>query len=217
MLARAQHGLACRYHIKSQDVELAKIGAEFLAQNALLREVEGFFYVPDLLLDFIKMKCRSEGMHSLVEDAVRRQAKYLSQPSVVREFEENEGLGTNLYSLTRLWRSLEELSGNDQLEVETYRDRLREVGEAESTDVADMHALIGRLFHLEVSYWYAFQAHIRPELTCVRRLGTAFALFRLDANTPSARNVRIDPRGVRRGKSKAVAIPSQVHRLGGRC
>ncbi|CAM9482616.1 unnamed protein product, partial [Sphacelaria rigidula] len=130
-----------------KDDESAKENADYLAQNALLHEVEGSFFVHDLLLDFIKLECRSEERHGLVEDAVGRQAQYLSRLSVVWEFFNNEGLSTDVYALGRLWWSLEELAGNEQLQVERYRASLGELGRAESTDVADAYALIGTLFH----------------------------------------------------------------------
>lgn len=145
--------------ISLQDDESAKENADYLAQNALLHEVEGSFFVHDLLLDFIKLECRSEERHGLVEDAVGRQAQYLSRLSVVREFFNNEGLSTDVYALGRLWWSLEELAGNEQLQVERYRASLGELGRAESTDVADAYALIGTLFYRQVGSWYACHGH----------------------------------------------------------
>ena len=142
-----------------QDIEGAKKEVEFLVDNALLHEVDGSFYVHDLLLDFIKLKCTSKGMRRLVEDSVLRQTQYLGRLSVVLEFYVSESLSTNRYALIRLWRSLEELSGNKQLEVETYRASLGEFGRAESREVTDVHHLIGSLFYLHVSYWYICHAH----------------------------------------------------------
>ncbi|CAM9719399.1 unnamed protein product, partial [Sphacelaria rigidula] len=97
--------------------------------------------------DFIKVECRNR--QDLVKDAVSRQTHFLGKLPVVRDFRQNKGLITNLYALIRLWRSLEDLSGNKQLEVETYEASLRDLGEAESTDVANVYALIGGLFLLQ--------------------------------------------------------------------
>ncbi|CAM9102671.1 unnamed protein product, partial [Sphacelaria rigidula] len=127
-----------------KDEEGAKQEAEFLARSALLHEVEGFFYVHDLLLDFIKLECKSRGRHEVVENAVRRQTQYLGMLSVIREMNV-----TNVYALIHVWWSLEELSGNEQLEVERYRASLEELGGAESADVAEVYALIGALFRLQ--------------------------------------------------------------------
>ncbi|CAM9231963.1 unnamed protein product, partial [Sphacelaria rigidula] len=132
-----------------KDDKGAQNEADFLAQNTLLHEAEGSFYVHDLLLDFIKLECKGKERHELVEGAVGRQTRYLSRLSVVRKFKENEGLSTDVYALIRLWRSLEELSGNEQLGVERYRASLLELGRAETTDVADAYALIGGLFRLQ--------------------------------------------------------------------
>lgn len=140
-------------YISLQDDRSAKRGADFLAQNALLYEAEGSFFVHDLVLDFIKIECTSAEKHELVKDAVRRQTRYLSRPSVVWEFDKREGLNTvstDTYALIRLWRSLEELSGNEHLEVERYTASLGEVGQAESTEVADAHERIGKLLFRQV-------------------------------------------------------------------
>ena len=138
-----------RHFIALQDDKGGRRGAEFLAHNALLHEVEGSFRVHDLLLDFIKLECRNR--QDLVEDAVRRQTQFLGRLAVVRSFGQNEGMSTNLYALISLWRSLEDLSSNKQLDVQTYEASLGELGEAESTDVAYMYALIAWLFLLKVS------------------------------------------------------------------
>lgn len=116
--------------------------------------MEKSFRLHDLLLDFVRLECRSR--QELVEGAIRRQTQYLGRISVARNFDENRGPDTNLYALIRLWRSLEELSGNTQLEVETYRASLRELDLAESTDVGDGYVLIGKLLHLQVGSWDIF-------------------------------------------------------------
>ena len=123
----------------------------------------------DLLSDFIKLECRSEDRHRLVEDAVGRQAQYLSRLSVVREFKKNKGLSTDEYALSRLWQSLEELSDNEQLEVETYRASLEELGRAESEDVADAYALIGGLYDRQVGFCCVCHGHSGLESRFARR------------------------------------------------
>ncbi|CAM9447561.1 unnamed protein product, partial [Sphacelaria rigidula] len=90
----------------------------------------------------INLECRNR--RDLVTDAVRRQTQFLGRLSVVRKFDENEGLNENLYALIRLWRSLEELSSNDQLETETYKASLGELGHTKSKDAGYVYTLIGR-------------------------------------------------------------------------
>ena len=157
----------CVVTVELQDDNGARREAEFLVNNALLLKVGDSFRVHDLLLDFIKLECRSR--QGLVNDAVRRQAHFLGRLPVLRDFDGNDGLNANYYALIRLWRSLEELSGNKQLEVETYEASLGELGQAESTDLADAYALIGGLYNLQVSSWCIFHGHLRLVRTRVSR------------------------------------------------
>jgi len=55
-----------------------------------------------------------------------------------------------LYSLMALWRKLIDLSGSDQLEVDTYRSNLRGLDDDESTGTADIYSAVGTLFALQV-------------------------------------------------------------------
>lgn len=120
----------------------------------------------DLLLDFIRTKCHGED--TLIETAVGRQAQYLGTLAVLRGYFGNGEVGGGLYSLIRLWRSLFELSSNEQLEVDAYNSSLGDLGEAESTDAASMFFAVGRLFELQVGSGRELvtflEAHIESQL-----------------------------------------------------
>lgn len=116
-------------------------------RNSLLQEeVDGSFRLHDLLLDFIRIKCQGED--ALIQEAVERQKQYLGRLAVLRGYSDNGEFLEGLYSLIGLWRSLVELSGKEQLEVDAYKASLGELGQAESTDAADIHSAVGRLFQL---------------------------------------------------------------------
>eukprot|EP00752_Nemacystus_decipiens_P017370 g15565.t2 len=136
--------------IWQKDHRGARKEAEFFVGSSLLEEVDGSFRLHDLLLDFIKMKCRGED--TLVEDAVQRQSRHLGELAVVRGYSDKGELLGGFYSLIALWRKLIELSHNEQLEVDAYNASLGELGEDQSGDTAYDFWAVGKLFDLQGNY-----------------------------------------------------------------
>ena len=135
-------------YIFLQDNRGAKRAADLFVSISLLQEVDGSFRLHDLLLDFVRIK--SHGEDALVTEAVERQSMYLGRLDVLRAYhDQGETLG-GLYSLISLWRKLTELSGNQRREVDVYNRSLRELGDDESADTADMYQDVAWLFRLQV-------------------------------------------------------------------
>ena len=140
-----------------QDHRGTRKEAEFLVGNSLLQEVDGFFRLHDLLLDFIGNQCQSED--ALVKEAVGRQSRYLGRLAVLQGYSDNGESREGFYSLIGLWRKLIELSGNKRLEVDTYYASLGELGADESEDTANVFGAVGRLFEFQVGSCRKLQIH----------------------------------------------------------
>lgn len=106
------------------------------------------FRLHDLLLDFIAIKCQGE--NALVEETVKRQSQYLSRPAVLQGYFEKGEFLAGLDSLIGLWRTLDEMCGNERLEVDAYNASLGELGESETEDAAHVFWAAGRLFETQV-------------------------------------------------------------------
>lgn len=135
-----------------QDVEGARDEAEALASKCLLQDMGGGQYrVHDLLLDFVKIRIKAyDGM---VEVATTLQAQYLGRLDVVEGYKNPEhGAGEQgLFFLDALWRSVENLSGDSELEIASYRASLGELESSEATaDLANSYSSVGLLFNLQV-------------------------------------------------------------------
>ena len=110
--------------------------------------MDGSFRLHDNLLDFIAIKCQGED--ALIEEALASQCQYLGKLAVLRGYSDNGAFREGFYSLIGLWRKLIVLSGDKQLEVDTYNASLGMLGEDESEDTAYVFSAVGRLFELQV-------------------------------------------------------------------
>ncbi|CAM9821168.1 unnamed protein product [Scytosiphon promiscuus] len=156
-----------------QDVEGTQDEAKGLANKCLLQDVSGGGYrVHDLLLEFVRIKIKAE--IDVLTRAVERQAQYLRRLGVVMEFQNPEhGAGAQgLYVLASLWRSVEKLSGNPELQVASYRVSLREVDSCKAREhVATLYDFIGDLFQLQAKYIEAEPLYERSQTIREKVLG----------------------------------------------
>lgn len=103
------------------------------------------------MLDFAKDKLRK--LRGKVQLVTSRQAQYLGTVSVLEGYARAGEVLRGFYALMALWKSVEDLSGDQQLEVGTYRISLRASEESEPTaDVAYTNWAAGRFFELQVGF-----------------------------------------------------------------
>ncbi|CAN0249525.1 unnamed protein product, partial [Ectocarpus sp. 13 AM-2016] len=136
-----------------EDAEGTRDEAEGLVNKCLLHAVGGGGYrVHDLVLEFAKTGIRAEEVET-VEKATALQAQYLGRLDVLESYRDpKHGAGDQgLFFLDALWRSVEKLSGNPELEVASYRASLGELESSEATEaVASSYSAIGWLFNIQV-------------------------------------------------------------------
>ncbi|CAN0194893.1 unnamed protein product, partial [Ectocarpus fasciculatus] len=137
-----------------EDVEGTRDEAEGLVSKSLLQAVGGGGYrVHDLVLEFAKTSIRAE--EETVEKATALQAQYLGRLDVLKSYRDPEhGAGDQgLFFLDALWRSVEKLSGDPELEVASYRASLAELGSCEEKEaLATSYWSVGDLFHIQGKY-----------------------------------------------------------------
>ncbi|CAN0382120.1 unnamed protein product [Ectocarpus sp. 8 AP-2014] len=137
-----------------EDAEGTRDEAEGLVSKCLLRAVGGGGYrVHDLVLEFAKTSIRAE--EETVKKATALQAQYLGRLDVLESYGDPEhGAGDQgLFFLDALWRSVEKLSGDPELEVASYRASLGELESCEATKaVATSYCSVGFLFDIQGKY-----------------------------------------------------------------
>ncbi|CAN0202560.1 unnamed protein product, partial [Pylaiella littoralis] len=112
---------------QTEDTEGARDEAECLVSKCLLQDMGGGGHrVHDLVLEFVASKIKAEV--EVVEEAITLQAQYLARADVVEGYRNSEHGASDqgLFFLDALWRSVEKLSGDSELEVHSYRTSLRE-------------------------------------------------------------------------------------------
>ncbi|CAN0367181.1 unnamed protein product [Ectocarpus sp. 6 AP-2014] len=137
-----------------EDAEGTRDEAEGLVSKCLLHAVGGGGYrVHDLVLEFAKTSIRAE------EETLKRvtalQAQYLGRLNVLESYRDPEhGAGDQgLFFLDALWRSVEKLSGDPELEVASYCANLGELESGEATKaVARSYWSVGFLFKIQGKY-----------------------------------------------------------------
>lgn len=116
--------------------------------RSLVHTRGGGYEVHDMVLDFAKFKIKESTV--VMEEAALLQAQYLGRPEVLCAYSDKGQVDEGLFSLISLWRSLEELSGNELLEIDTYKASL---GTLEMTiDVADTFHAVAGLFQHQVCF-----------------------------------------------------------------
>ncbi|CAM9138218.1 unnamed protein product, partial [Ectocarpus sp. 13 AM-2016] len=137
-----------------EDAEGTRDEAEGLVSKCLLHAVGGGGYrVHDLVLEFAKTSIRAE--EETVKKATALQAQYLGRLDVLESYRDPEhGAGRQgLFFLDALWRSVEKLSGDPELEVASYRASLGELESCKATEaVARSYSSVGSLFNIQGKY-----------------------------------------------------------------
>ncbi|CAN0235939.1 unnamed protein product [Ectocarpus sp. 12 AP-2014] len=135
-----------------EDAEGTRDEAEGLVSKCLLHAVGGGGYrVHDLVLEFAKTSIRAE--EEIVDKATALQAQYLGRLDVLESYRDPEhGAGDQgLFFLDALWRSVEKLSGDPELEVASYRASLGELESCQATKaVTTSYCSVGFLFNVQV-------------------------------------------------------------------
>ena len=122
-----------------------------LVDKSLVRVVEQSYYLHDLVLDFAKDELRK--LRGKVQLVTSRQAQYLGTISVLEGYARTGEVLRGFYALMALWKSVKDLSGDEQLEVRTYGVSLEAFEESEPTaDKAYANWAVGRLFELQVGF-----------------------------------------------------------------
>lgn len=123
--------------------------------KSLVRVAEQSYYLHDLVLDFAKDELSK--LRGKVQLVTSRQAQYLGTISVLEGYARAGLVSRGFYDLMALWKSVEDLSGDEQMEVRTYGASLKALEESEPTaDVAYTNWSVGRLFELQVDFQRAF-------------------------------------------------------------
>ncbi|CAM9944643.1 unnamed protein product, partial [Ectocarpus fasciculatus] len=158
---------------ETEDMEGTREQAENLVSKCLLQDGDGGGYrVHDLVLDFVKMKIRAE--EEMVEKVTALQAQFLGRLDVLKGYENSEhGAGNQgLFVLGALWRSVENLSGDSQLEVASYSASLGALESSEATvEVAGCFSSVGFLFNLQGKYLEAEPLYERVQAILEKCLG----------------------------------------------
>ncbi|CAM9168776.1 unnamed protein product [Ectocarpus sp. 13 AM-2016] len=144
-----------------QEVDDTREEADGLVSKCLLQDVgRGGHRVHDLVLEFLKDNIKT----ALVEKATMLQARFLGRLDVLKGYKNPEhGAGNQgLFVLDALWRSVEKLCGDSDLEVASYSTSLGELESCEATkDVADSYASVGFLFNIQGKYDQADPLYVR--------------------------------------------------------
>lgn len=128
----------------------ARVAADNLVSLSLLqREREDNYVVHDLVLDFVN------GTIKMFDDikaaAVSRQVDYLGSLKVLQSYGPKGERIDGFFTLTALWWSLEQLSGDDTLSVKTYTDSLARLEQNTPKKIVDyLTNVVERLFSLQV-------------------------------------------------------------------
>ncbi|CBJ26207.1 NB-ARC and TPR repeat-containing protein [Ectocarpus siliculosus] len=156
-----------------EDAEGTHAEAEGLVSKYLLHAVGGGGYrMHDLVLDFAKTSIRAE--EETVKRATALQAQYLGRLDVVESYGDPEhGAGDQgIFFLDALWRSVEKLSGDPQLEVASYRASLGALEWGEATEAAARsYFSVGFLFNVQGKYDDAESLYKRSLATQEKVLG----------------------------------------------
>lgn len=153
-LLRVDLGAYIPHFFDGQDTGGTQEEAEGLVGKCLLQDVGGGGYrVHDLVLDFVKIKIKADG--EMVKKATTLQAHFLGRLDVLKGYNSPEhGAGNQgLFVLDALWRSVEQLSGDPELEVASYSTSLGELESCEATtEVARSYWDVGVLFNIQVRH-----------------------------------------------------------------
>lgn len=127
-----------------------------------MKVVEQSYYLHELVLDFAKDELRK--LRGKVQIVTSRQAQYLGTISVLEDYARAGEVLRGFDALMALWQSVEDMSGDKQLQVSTYGVKLKALERSEPTEgVAYTNWAAGRLFELQVGFQCAcvfFTSHV---------------------------------------------------------
>lgn len=133
-----------------QDLADARVSVNDLVTRSMVQVRRAEYAVHDLVLDFVKFRIKRE--NAAKETATGRQAEYLGKLEVLMAHSDNGEVKRGFHSLLALWRSLKDLSGDEQLDVSTYRASLSKLEQMGVTsETAHTFGAVARLFDLQVS------------------------------------------------------------------
>ncbi|CAM9767482.1 unnamed protein product [Ectocarpus fasciculatus] len=137
-----------------EDVKGTQEEAEAFVHKCLLQDTgRGGYRVHDLVLEFVKFKIKADV--ETVQRATALQARYLGRLDVLESYgDPKHGAGNQgVFYLDALWRSVEKLSGDPELEVASYCASLEELESCEATeDIATSYGWVSFLFNVQGRY-----------------------------------------------------------------
>lgn len=144
----------------------ARVSAKDLVSRSLLQVRGDEYAVHDLLLDFVKTQIAKD--EDVMRTATLRQSSYLGDPTILLAYYTEGNYDEGLHSLVALWRSLEEIAPDPDLEVKAYNTSVCELEESgtSSEETKEVYAALAQLFHLQVGQrrdlLLSFILHIEP-------------------------------------------------------
>ncbi|CAN0257518.1 unnamed protein product, partial [Pylaiella littoralis] len=139
---------------QTEDTQGARDEAECLVSKCLLQDMGGGVHrVHDLVLEFVTSRIKADV--EVAEEAITLQAQYLARAEVVEGYRnpEHGASDQGLFFLDALWRSVEKLSGDSELEVRSYRTSLRESESCGATiHTAEFYSSVARLLLIQGKY-----------------------------------------------------------------
>ncbi|CBN79677.1 NB-ARC and TPR repeat-containing protein [Ectocarpus siliculosus] len=157
-------------HLWELDHDDSTLLLDDLVDKSLVKVEEHAYYLHDLVLDFAKDELRK--LKERVRLVTCRQAQYLGRMSVVKDYAKAGEVMGGFYALMALWRSVEDLSGDNQLEASTYGATVKPSEESEaSEDVAYLTWAVGRLFELQGKFAEAEELYDRCQAINEEALG----------------------------------------------
>lgn len=109
------------------------------------------YLLHDRLLDFVKGKLKD--FPEIKAFATSRQSEYLGRVDVLRAYSDRGEVDGGFFSLIALWRSLEKLSEDALLQLNTYSTSLCQLENIEVTpDGIDTCMSVARSFDLQVNF-----------------------------------------------------------------
>ncbi|CAN0005428.1 unnamed protein product [Ectocarpus sp. 6 AP-2014] len=168
-------------HLWEQDPSDTALFLSDLVDKSLVKVVEQGYNLHDLVLDFAKDELRK--LRGNVQLVTSRQAQYLGAISVLERYARAGEVLPGFYSLMVLWQSLEDLSGDNQLEVSTYGVNLKALEGSEPTNrLAYISWAAGRLFELQGKYTEAEPLYEQAAAINVAVLGPEHPRVATDLN-----------------------------------
>ncbi|CAM9564029.1 unnamed protein product [Laminaria digitata] len=179
-------------HLWEQDPGDTAILLSDLVDKSLVKAVEQSYCLHDLVLDFAKDELRK--LRGNVQLVTSLQAQYLGTISVLEDYARAGEVLRGFHALMALWRSLEDLSGDKQLQVSTYGLNLKALEGSEPTaDVGYTNWAAGRLLELQGKYAEAEPLYERSQAVHEKRQGQEHADVATSLNNRATSSTNLAP------------------------